>query len=539
MDDHEGFKPPQQPGTEGVRIIGAQQAGTPAAGAENAGVAPALPHWTAPATGEVPRIFNDVAPAKPTVDPYDDADDSWGSFTSQSPRWRDSGSDWVAAPDVSDLSDDGPKLGALDTDRPDHSDFLEFDFIDEPVAGSGSGSSAAESVHDATQIAASSKPPDESPSSAPNSGMVRIGDTGRQPAVAIGGPKAAGATGQIRRTDQTHSGPRPTGATGTGKRPTNAGPSRQGAANRPAGGQRPSGSGQRPAQARTNPGGRPQKGADRDLKMAALIGLGMGAIAIAAIKGGPRYGTILVAVVITLCAAEFFNAVRKVGYQPANFLGIAAVAGLPFGVYYRGSQAIVAILAVTIVFSFLWYMIVNSEQPTANIAITLAGVMYIGVLGSFGALILKLQSFDPKVFVPNPGVHVLMMTVIATVAVDVGGLAIGKAVGNSPLAPKISPNKTIEGSFGAAIMCMLVVVFVGKFFHYKPFDSTSVALKFAIVIFAAALIGDLSESLIKRDLGIKDMGTLIPGHGGALDRFDAMLFSLPAAYFIAHTFHMA
>ncbi len=538
MDDHDGFKPPQQPSTEGVRIIGANQAGTPAPGASDTGTVPVLPHWTAPATGEVPRIFSDVAPTKPVVDPYDDVDDSWGSFTSQSPRWRDAAADHADMTDVSNLGDDGPKLGALDTDRPDHSDFLEFDFVDEPVAGSGAKAADAD-VEKVAADRSEDEPSDTSRGSSTNSGMVRIGDTGRQPAVATGGQRPNGATGQVRRPSPTTSGPRPTGATASVNRPPGAGGSRQSGTNKPPTAQRPAGARQRPAPARTNAGGKPQKGADRDLKAAAVVGLGMAIVAIAAIKSGPRYGTILIAVVLTLCAAEFFNAVRKVGYQPANFLGIAAVASLPFGVYWRGDQAIVAILAVTVVFAFLWHMIVSSEQPTANIAITLAGVMYIGVLGSFGALILKLHSFDPKVVVPNAGVHVLMMTVIATVAVDIGGLAAGKAIGNSPLAPKISPNKTIEGSFGAAIMCMLVVVFTGKAFHYKPFDSTTVALKFAIVIFVAALIGDLSESLIKRDLGIKDMGTLIPGHGGALDRFDAMLFSLPAAYFIAHTFHMA
>ncbi len=527
MDDHEGFKPPKQPSTEGVRIIGAHQAGGTPNGAGDTGVVPALPHWTAPATGEVPRIFSEAAPPQTPSDPYDDADDSWGSFTSQSPRWRDSASEYTDPTDVRSLGDEATKIGALDTSRSDHSDFLEFDFVDEPVAGSGTDTEAVGDL-DATPAATgdATEAPDKS---APVTGMVRIGDTGRhQSATSVGRPNP-----------NTASAKRPSGATGTMNRPNTGTPARSGGAGQGGSTRRPAQGAQRAAGSRTNAGGAPARGSDRDLKMAVGVGLLMGTAAIVALKNGPRYGTILIAVVLTLCAAEFFNAVRKVGYQPANFLGIAAVAGLPLGVYWRGDQAIVAILAVTIVFAFLWHMFVSSEQPTANVAITLAGVMYIGVLGSFGALILRLHSFDLKAHVPNPGVHVLMMTIIATVAVDAGGLFVGKAIGNSPLAPKISPNKTIEGSFGAAIVCMITVVVVGKVFKYKPFDTPTVALKFAIVVFAAALIGDLSESLIKRDLGIKDMGTLIPGHGGALDRFDAMIFSLPAAYFIAHTFHMA
>jgi phosphatidate cytidylyltransferase len=82
-----------------------------------------------------------------------------------------------------------------------------------------------------------------------------------------------------------------------------------------------------------------------------------------------------------------------------------------------------------------------------------------------------------------------------------------------------------------------VTLAVGRIFHLKPWDHPANALKLGIVVAVLSLLGDLSESLVKRDLGIKDMGAILPGHGGALDRFDALLFALPGAYYLAHSIH--
>jgi phosphatidate cytidylyltransferase len=128
-----------------------------------------------------------------------------------------------------------------------------------------------------------------------------------------------------------------------------------------------------------------------------------------------------------------------------------------------------------------------------------------------------------------------LAAVIVTVAADVASLLVGSAFGRHPLAPSISPNKTWEGFLGGAVAAVLVAVIVVHFIH--PW-TISKALVLGIVVAVVAPIGDLSQSMIKRHLGVKDMGRLMPGHGGILDRVDGLLFVLPATYFVVKAFHL-
>ena len=132
-----------------------------------------------------------------------------------------------------------------------------------------------------------------------------------------------------------------------------------------------------------------------------------------------------------------------------------------------------------------------------------------------------------------------MIAVILTVSYDVGAFFSGRAIGRTPLT-QISPNKTVEGLIGgAALTVVSAVVFLQIIGLVEPFSSMGGFREAIIVGIAAAImapLGDLAESLIKRDLGIKDMGSILPGHGGFLDRFDALLFVLPTVYFVALAF---
>jgi phosphatidate cytidylyltransferase len=129
----------------------------------------------------------------------------------------------------------------------------------------------------------------------------------------------------------------------------------------------------------------------------------------------------------------------------------------------------------------------------------------------------------------------LLAAVIVTVAADVASLLVGSAFGRHPLAPSISPNKTWEGLLGGAVAAVLVAVIVVHFIH--PW-TISKALVLGVVVAVVAPIGDISQSMIKRHLGVKDMGRLMPGHGGILDRVDGLLFVLPATYFVVKAFHL-
>jgi len=281
------------------------------------------------------------------------------------------------------------------------------------------------------------------------------------------------------------------------------------------------------------PNARRAKGVGRDVPTAIATGIGIAAVLLIVLKVFENVGGVVIATaVLTLAAAEFFNALRSKGFRPATLLGVAGTAAISWGAYARGEQAVVLITALFVVFALLWYLLGVSDtaQPTANAGVSILGFAYIGVLGSTAALMLK---WPPQ---HEHGMGLFLGAIIATVAYDVGGFAIGSRAGRTPLAPEISPNKTWEGLIGgmvAAFLASLVIVT-----QIAPW-TLSKAFALGLVAAVAAPLGDLSESMIKRDLGVKDMGSILPAHGGVLDRIDAMLFVIPATYYLAKLLKIA
>lgn len=262
-------------------------------------------------------------------------------------------------------------------------------------------------------------------------------------------------------------------------------------------------------------------GAGRDLPQAAMVGAGLFIGFVVLCFLGSAFVTVLVLVVIVMAVIEFFNAVRRVGYHPAVLPGLVATGAFVLAVHWKGEPAFLLVTFLTLVVLMLWYVIgLQHERAVANIGITFFGVMWIGGLGSFAALLLAL---------PN-GIGLLAGAVIATVAYDVGAYAVGRQFGKTPISP-LSPNKTMEGLLGGAVATVIVsavVLGVVGIFPWQFGDAIILGLAVAIV----APLGDLCESMLKRDLGLKDMGSILPGHGGLLDRFDALLFVLPVTYFV-------
>lgn len=273
-------------------------------------------------------------------------------------------------------------------------------------------------------------------------------------------------------------------------------------------------------------------GGDRDMPMAIVVGVGLAATFLAAMAVGPVAALVIVTIALALAAVEFYNAVRVAGYQPAVLLGLTVVFTLPLAVYWRGEAAIGLVLVLSIVFGSLWYVLgVSPDGAMRGLGATLLGIVHIGVLGSFAALMLS---------VDTAGTGLLTAAVILTVAYDVGGLAIGRMMGRTPLSAA-SPNKTVEGLAGGMAMVMVAAVTMGVLGQPSPLANADLdggGLGTMIIVGAAvalaAPIGDLAESQIKRDLGIKDMGTILPGHGGLLDRFDGLLFVLPTVWYVAN-----
>ena len=241
-------------------------------------------------------------------------------------------------------------------------------------------------------------------------------------------------------------------------------------------------------------------------------------------KAGPKYVMVIAVAVIALGAVELFTALRRAGYKPATLLGITAAITLPLASYWKGEAAYPVVLFLTAAFGLLWYLsgAGGDDSPILGVASLMLVVGYVAVLGSFAALILTLPD----------GIGVLYGAILTTVGYDVGAFFVGRSLGTRPMSAA-SPNKTFEGLAGGWIASILVsVVVLG---HISPWGEIGFGEKalFGVVAAIAATLGDLCESVLKRDLGVKDMGTLLPGHGGVLDRFDALLFVLPATYYAA------
>lgn len=375
-----------------------------------------LPHWTEPATGELPKVF---------------VDDAESSAAAPAARWRGDDTGWGDGDfdDLIDLGDD-VRVGAMDVDRPHDEDLYSFEELEEPV-------------------------PDVEP--------VASGPLRREPPA------------------RPHPGPAPSGGGGAG----------------------------------------------RNLGVATVVGVAAAALAIGLMFLGAKYVMALLVVVVAAMIGEYQNAVRRAGYRPAALFGIVATVCFPLAVYWKGIEAYPVLLVLTVGAALAWHLVGadGDARVVESVGVTVFGVAWVGGLGSFAALLLSLPD----------GTGMLAAAVLAAVGYDVGGLAIGRTMGTRPLS-EASPNKTVEGLVGGMFISLAVSLIVVGLFGIAPFDGPGAALKIGFLAALAAPLGDLCESLVKRDLGIKDMSSLLPEHGGVLDRFDALLFVLPAVYYGAVLF---
>ena len=278
---------------------------------------------------------------------------------------------------------------------------------------------------------------------------------------------------------------------------------------------------------------------DRNIAMATITGLALAAVALGALRFGEVPGLVVATAILAFATMEFYNAMRKVGYNPASLLGLVTTVGLTLGVYWKSVAAYPVVLFLAIVFAFLWFLIpVGTGRPVPNLGITLLGIGYISVLGSFAGLLLSSDSIVENEITgiaefKSYGTGLLFAAILATVSYDIGAYVTGRSIGRTPLSAH-SPNKTLEGVVGGAVISVLVSVVVIGGFNIAPWGDSpggfADTIILGVVAAVAATLGDLCESMVKRDLGVKDMGTMLPGHGGILDRFDGLLFVMPAIW---------
>ncbi|MGZ4132129.1 MAG: phosphatidate cytidylyltransferase [Actinomycetota bacterium] len=268
---------------------------------------------------------------------------------------------------------------------------------------------------------------------------------------------------------------------------------------------------------------------ERDVPAAFMTGVLLAGVALAALWIGAFAFAVVATDAVLVAQGELFGVMVKHHRQPATAVGLVAGLLMMTGAYFRGESAAPAMFAVGLGASFLWYMTIPAMQRKdvmQNIGLTVLNMAWIPLLGGYLVATLKL---------PN-GIALVVALVGLTFLFDTSAFLVGSVWGGSffqrSLAPSVSPKKSIEGVIGGALVTVVVsVALVPNFvdvFAARRVD----ALLLGAVVAVAATLGDLAESLVKRDLGIKDMGSVLPGHGGVLDRIDSLLFVAPAAFLL-------
>ncbi len=218
--------------------------------------------------------------------------------------------------------------------------------------------------------------------------------------------------------------------------------------------------------------------------------------------------------------SEFYRLTKM--YRPlplAGFFGLALMMAMAW--FFTPFAVFGAICAGMLATALLGLAAGPKRGVTGRMAVTILGMLYLGL--GFSALMLMRRL--------DVGTAVVLTVVFGAWAGDTMAYFTGKFFGSTPMAPVLSPKKTWEGFAGGAISTVLLVVFIGLYTPLGPADS----LILGAVIAVAGPLGDLFESLVKRDVQIKDSGRGIPGHGGVLDRFDALIWASVAAYFVLTT----
>lgn len=269
------------------------------------------------------------------------------------------------------------------------------------------------------------------------------------------------------------------------------------------------------------PGGS-RKHAGRNLAAAIATGLTLAGLIILTLFTSRPAFFVLAATAILIAQYELYRAMRTAGFAPATTLGLAAGSLLLMGAYRDGVGALSFGLTMTVLATFGWFLLGKErERVGESIAATLLGVVYVPFLGAHVVMMHGLEH----------GAALTVCYIALTAFYDIGAYASGVFFGKHLLAPAISPKKSWEGAAGATLFVFFTALLVGPLI--TPWTAGSSAL-LALAVSVLAPMGDLAESLIKRDLGVKDMGTLLPGHGGSLDRIDALLFVAPAAFWLGN-----
>lgn len=237
---------------------------------------------------------------------------------------------------------------------------------------------------------------------------------------------------------------------------------------------------------------------------------------------GPFTTTLLVVCMAWLCCSEFFRMTRMGGRMPNEIYGLSAAILFPLAAYFRGVAGLAVVLLLFLVAIAAWY-VATPRAGIGDVAVSVFGPIYTSF--AFSAIVL--------VRVSDKGVHGALLTLgvmLSLWANDAVAYLVGSRIGSHKLAPRISPNKSWEGFWAGLVGS--VAVWVVLALAGVANIGVPLAAVVGLVVGIVGVVGDLFESRIKRGVGVKDSGNLIPGHGGLLDRSDSLLFGSIAAYIL-------
>lgn len=246
--------------------------------------------------------------------------------------------------------------------------------------------------------------------------------------------------------------------------------------------------------------------------------------------GAPLF--ILTLLIVFLATKEYVCILKHKGFYPSIKVILFADAFLAVLAYFNRFNFISFALTVCSISAFMWVLFKGRQPYIANVATTILGFVYGGLFPLYFIFLRDIGSqpiypYMLKITGECPGKGFAILVFFAVLITDTGCYYFGSKFGKHKLAPIISPNKTIEGCIGGTLCSMGVSLFIANIINLAWYHAIIVGVLVAFF----AQIGDLCESLIKRDAGVKDSGNTLPGHGGFLDRTDSYVFTLPVLYY--------
>lgn len=263
--------------------------------------------------------------------------------------------------------------------------------------------------------------------------------------------------------------------------------------------------------------------AGRNLPVAIAVGSGLVAVILVTVLLSRPAFVVLVSVTVVIGIWELTRAVSSIDAHPPIIPLVVGGVTMQAVAWFAGPEGLVIALFFTVLGCLIWRLADGPVGYFRDVSLAALIALYAPFLVAFGILMVA----------QDQGAKRLITYLAAATASDIGGYAAGVFFGRHPIAPTVSPKKSWEGFAGGTIAAILAaVIFMAAFFDVPLW--TGVALGAAVAV--AATIGDLTESMMKRDLGIKDMGSVLPGHGGVMERLDSLSLSGPVAYLLLTLF---